>query len=284
VGGGQGNAASAPYSTVGGGGRSEVSKPETANHATDRWTTVGGGARNLAGNGNGDATDAEYATVGGGYQNTANGRQATVAGGADNMATYRATIAGGLTNRALGSYSAIPGGYLNTTLGSHAFAAGKQAKANHDGAFVWADSTSADFASQKADEFAVRASGGVRFQTNGGFAVENSSGKDIFAVDSSGKMTAGDVTNQQLSLTITLYNKVQDGEGENKGNLPGQHNFCTVVNFYSFALGALDEDIGLIECRTWPVASGDGGEWTGPGTWEYLVHTDEYLFCTFACF
>jgi hypothetical protein len=283
VGGGMGNAASAAFATVGGGGRSDISKPETGNDATDRWTTVGGGARNLAGNGNSNTTDAEYATVGGGYWNTANGRQATVAGGADNMASYRATIAGGLTNRALGGYSAIPGGYLNTTLGSYAFAAGQRAKANHEGTFVWADSTTEDFASSKADEFAVRASGGVRFQTNGGLAVENSSGQDLFAVDSSGKLTAGTLTNNELSFTLTYFQIVAE-DTDIGGELPGEFNVCMLAGYYGLAKGALDEDIGMTLCHVWPGGHDWEGDWTGPGEWWYQIKTDEYQVCHFVCF
>ena len=46
-------------------------------------------------------------------------------------------------------------------------AAGRRAKigATHDGAFIWADSTAADFNSGAADRFHVRASGGVYFYT-----------------------------------------------------------------------------------------------------------------------
>ena len=41
-------------------------------------------------------------------------------------------------------------------------AAGRNAKANHQGAFVWADSQDADFASTAANQFSIRAAGGVR--------------------------------------------------------------------------------------------------------------------------
>ena len=49
---------------------------------------------------------------------------------------------------------------------SYALAAGRQAKANHTGAFVWADSTDANFSSTAGDQFLVRASGGVGINTN----------------------------------------------------------------------------------------------------------------------
>ena len=285
VGGGLGNAASADFATVAGGGRSDVSKPETGNAATDRWTTVGGGARNLAGNGNADKTDAEYATVGGGYLNTANGRQSTIAGGADNMASYRAAIGGGLTNRALGQYSTVPGGHLNSALGTYAFAAGQRAKANHDGAFVWADSASADFASSKANEFAVRASGGVRFRTGGDFRIENASGQSVFAVDNSGKLTAGTVTNSQLALTLTFFT-LKAEEDDYTGVFPGEFGLCMLNGTYGFANGYLDEDIGYVGCETAPWEGGTwtGEQWTGPGKWRYRVRSDEVQFCYFVCF
>jgi hypothetical protein len=94
-----------------------------------------------------------YATVGGGYNNSASGDGATVLGGGTNIAT--------------GPFATVPGGAYNEA-GSHfTFAAGHRAKANHGGAFVWADWTNADFESAASNEFAVRAAGGVRLVTGG---------------------------------------------------------------------------------------------------------------------
>ena len=53
---------------------------------------------------------------------------------------------------------------MNSAEGLYSLAAGRQAKAMHDGSFVWADSTAADFSSVQDNEFAIRASGGVRIQ------------------------------------------------------------------------------------------------------------------------
>jgi hypothetical protein len=44
----------------------------------------------------------------------------------------------------------------------YSFAAGYTAQANHDGSFVWADSTEEYFESTIENEFAIRASNGVR--------------------------------------------------------------------------------------------------------------------------
>jgi hypothetical protein len=51
-----------------------------------------------------------------------------------------------------------------------------QAEADHDGAFVWADSRPFSFASTAANEFSVRSTGGARF---------------VSAIDGSGNPTAG---------------------------------------------------------------------------------------------
>lgn len=84
-------------------------------------------------------------------------------------------IGGGEGNRAVGRYSVIPGGIDNSAVESYTFAAGRRAKADHEGAFVWADSTDDDFASTRADEFAIRASGGIRLHSNRGISLNAAS-------------------------------------------------------------------------------------------------------------
>ena len=61
------------------------------------------------------------------------------------------TVAGGSTNTASGFASMIPGGQQNTAAGPASFAAGTRAKANHDGAFCWAELGTRDTA--KAGSF-----------------------------------------------------------------------------------------------------------------------------------
>lgn len=92
-----------------------------------------------------------FGAVGGGEGNTAG----------DNTSKDYATVAGGEDNRAAGGWSTIPGGSDNRASGFYSFAAGRRAKAVDDGAFVWADSTDADFSSTADDQFLVRAAGGV---------------------------------------------------------------------------------------------------------------------------
>jgi hypothetical protein len=89
-----------------------------------------------------------------------------VAGGAGNSASNTsATVAGGASNTADGFASTVSGGANNTASGSYSHAAGFRAKATNMGSFVWADATNADFSSTADNQFAVRANGGVRFNT-----------------------------------------------------------------------------------------------------------------------
>jgi len=175
--------------TIGGGGSSVQ-----PNRVTDDYGTVGGGGGNVAGDDAGTTNDMTFATVGGGwenrasddgatvgggYQNTASGLAATVGGGFVNTASGGsatigggennaaigpgATVGGGCSNEASGSPATVPGGAYNEAAGDYSFAAGRRAKANHDGAFVWADSVDADFSSTADNQFAVQATGGFAF-------------------------------------------------------------------------------------------------------------------------
>jgi hypothetical protein len=155
VGGGNTNTASNFYATVGGGQN---------NTASDYRATVGGGFHNTASNSN--------ATVGGGISNTASGSVATVGGGSGNTASLgAATVSGGQNNTASGYFATVGGGDSNTAAGDYSFVIGRQAKntdASHDGVFLFADSTTADFSSTAANQFRARVTGGAEFITNSG--------------------------------------------------------------------------------------------------------------------
>ena len=152
VGGGRYNTVSSSYATVGGG---------ALNAASGFEATIGGGQNNII-------PDAGLlAFIGGGYSNTASGTLATVSGGSINAASkWGATVGGGNSNTASGNYATIPGGASNSATMSYTLAAGHRAQANHDGAFVWADSTNMDFVSTANDQFLIRANGGIGINTN----------------------------------------------------------------------------------------------------------------------
>jgi hypothetical protein len=78
-----------------------------------------------------------------------------------NFSGNNASVGGGDHNSAAGDYASIPGGRSNTASGLYSFASGRRAKAVHDGAFVWGASTDADVASTGANQFIVRAPGGI---------------------------------------------------------------------------------------------------------------------------
>ncbi len=62
----------------------------------------------------------------------------------------------------------MPGGYANTATGVASFAAGTNSDARSNGAFVWSDNAAkaTQLKSFAANQFLVRASGGVKFYTN----------------------------------------------------------------------------------------------------------------------
>ena len=134
ISGGEENAASGVHATIGGG---------SENEASELWTTVGGGNFNRA--------SGRFGTIGGGVSNSVEG--------------FHDTVGGGIGNIASGTAATVPGGLGNRASGSASFAAGRNADAQHDGSFVWADASAAageTLASSAAHQFNVRASGGTR--------------------------------------------------------------------------------------------------------------------------
>jgi hypothetical protein len=140
IAGGSTNANGDQYGSIGGGDRNRLDD-------SARWSKVGGGERN-------SVQGAEHATIGGGDVNTimSNAHSSAIGGGVGN------TILPG------GIFGTIPGGGYNTAT-TNAFAAGFNAQATNQGAFVWADSTGPAFWSVAIDESVVRCTGGARLVT-----------------------------------------------------------------------------------------------------------------------
>ncbi len=183
VGGGSSNTSSGLNATVAGGAR---------NVASGTYSAVAGGSGNTSAGfdatvagGSGNQASGRDATIGGGLANQATGQYSVIAGGRGNMAgtaqvdeTQYAAVGGGSSNTASGSFSTVPGGASNSATGAYSLAAGRRARvqAQHNGTILFADSSDADFVSATANEFAVRATGGVRLVT---------------AIDSAGAPLAG---------------------------------------------------------------------------------------------
>lgn len=166
VGGGINNKAEDTRATIGGGANNDATGDRSTisggeNNEADRYATVGGGQVNHA--------TGFSATIGGGTSNNATGGYATVAGGQGNEATADlAVVGGGRDNRATALLAMVPGGFQCHATGFAAFAAGYNARAIHDGSFVWTDSAGipVPFTSTAQDQFLVRAAGGVGINTN----------------------------------------------------------------------------------------------------------------------
>ncbi len=151
IGGGYSNLADDEYAVIGGGYNITV---------TGGYAAVVGGGFNTAGG--------DYAIVGGGMSNTGSGHAAFIGGGEGNTASfYYATVGGGHNNTASSWGATVPGGESNQAAGDYAFAAGRQAKANSAGCFVWGDSTAADVSCATANRTIFRSSGGFYIYTNG---------------------------------------------------------------------------------------------------------------------
>ncbi len=125
----------------------------------------------VIGGGSGHSVGSASTVISGGMENTIDGYSAksSIVGGAYNnilghplFPSSASTIGGGASNFVgVAKYATIPGGLRNSAQGDFAFAAGHRARADHAGAFVWADALDEDFRSTAFNQFLVRAAGGV---------------------------------------------------------------------------------------------------------------------------
>ncbi len=233
-----------------------------ANNATAGvlGATIAGGGATIDGASYANAVTADYGTVVGGVGNVAGGEYATVGGGSENKASGPyATVGGGSYNSATSYYSTVAGGYGNKATGNYSFAGGRQAHADHDGAFVWADSTNADISSTGPNQFIVRASGGIwlgttsppsipegRFLntstgahlTTGGQWVNNS---DRTAKENLAPVDWQEVLQRLAAMPISTWSyKAEDASVRHMGPM--------AQDFYAaFGLGDSDTSIGTID-------------------------------------
>ncbi|MGH7950451.1 MAG: tail fiber domain-containing protein [Limisphaerales bacterium] len=217
IGGGDDNTASGPSSMVGGG---------AYNNANNDSATVSGGNNNNAGGiaatvsgGSQNSASADISTVVGGYANSASGSGAFVGGGGaitqqggiieqsgQNIASGEVSVVvGGLGNQATNDYATVPGGENNIAGGQYSFAAGQQAQALNDGAFVWADSQNATFSSTANDQFLIRAQGGVGINTASPHSALTVSGVTTFTnAGTSLTITPGQLNGTAMNNAVTL--------------------------------------------------------------------------------
>lgn len=145
------NGVAADYSSVGG-GSGNIIQP-----GSDHSVICGGGENTIL-------AGSYQSVIVGGSNNKMGGQWSFIGGGQSNTATnFYSTITGGLGNYASGSLSTVCGGYFNYAGGANSFAAGSGAQAVNDGSFVWSDNSGPGFSSTAANQFAVRAAGGILF-------------------------------------------------------------------------------------------------------------------------
>ncbi len=216
------------------------------------YATIAGGYRNAIG------TDASSSAIGGGYDNNiaANSWAATIAGGYWNAIgtnSYCSAIGGGYSNNiaAYAAYATIPGGHLNFAT-NYAFAAGRRAKANHTGAFVWGDSTDADIASTNANSVTMRASGGYRLfsNTNATTGVSLAAGgsswssiSDRNAKENFAPVNVREVLEKVAALPVTTWNyKSQDASIRHIGPMAQDFRAAFGVGESDTGITSIDAD------------------------------------------
>ncbi len=249
VGGGSSNTASNNYATVGGGSYNTASSNYTTvsggigNRAMNSYATVSGGWNNTASN--------DYTVVGGGQTNTASGPNATVGGGSDNSASnWYGTVGGGSGNTASGYAATVPGGHTNAAAGSYSFAAGRRARANSQGCFVWGDATNADVTCATNNRAIFRSSGGFYIYTDSslstGAYLAAGSGTWSNLSDRNAKedfrlVDPQDVLEKVAQLPITTWSYKAEGGAV-------RHMGPTAQDFYAaFGLGDSDISIGTVD-------------------------------------
>jgi hypothetical protein len=163
VAGGSGNkiGSGAPTAAIGGGSVNTIAR-------NGQSATIAGGGNNFIG------SNSAFAAIGGGQANSVAGEStsAGIGGGWNNAigtnSDYSA-IGGGLENAISNQapYAAIPGGRQNSVANgaTNAFAAGRQARAQHQGAFVWGDNRASDIVSTNDNSVTFRSYGGFRIYT-----------------------------------------------------------------------------------------------------------------------
>ncbi len=279
VGGGAGNIASFSHATVGGGAGNTANSLDATvaggsdNIADGAYSTVGGGAGNTArgmnaavGGGAGNVAQGDQSTASGGLGNRATDRFSTVGGGEDNLAgkpsgdskdSSYATVAGGTHNTANGVAATIPGGSFNTASGDYSFAAGRRARidSRDAGTFLFADSNDVEFNSAAPNEFAVRATGGVRFVTaidgagtpSAGVRLAQGSGSweslgDRNAKDNIAPVDPREILSGLMSIPVTAWNyRAQDPSIRHIGPM--------AQDFHLFGFGEDDKHISTVDAE-----------------------------------
>jgi hypothetical protein len=237
------NRAAGNYATVAGG---------FANYSNAFSASIFGGQTNTVGTIPPSTEVADNGTIVGGQFNIVSQQDATIVGGRGNRSSgFFSVVVGGSGNTASGINAVAIGGSKNNAAGDASFAGGTRAftKASavattgHQGAFVWADTTNADFFSTANNEFAVRASGGYRLISGAGGCTLPAGGatswsctSDRNAKEAFTSINPKDILSKVVALPLTTW--------QYKG-VSRRHLYPMAQDFWAaFGLGLDDKSIG----------------------------------------
>jgi hypothetical protein len=161
-----------------------------------------------------------------------------------------------------GAGGTVPGGNGNGANGVNSFAAGTQAKANHDGSFVLADLQYVDFASTAPNQLSARFTGGVRFVTGGaGLSVDGLpvlTGNNSVTVSAGTGLSGGGAVALGGSVTLNNSGVLSVGAGGPLASSGGQNPQITLTGIVSIANGGLGFAPGVLSSGQYIRSSGSG--------------------------
>ena len=267
IGGGMTNVidSSATYGVIGGGANNQISGTNQNTISGGRSNYIEGDANTISGGSNNSSYAPDNGFIGGGWQNTTSGSFSAITGGVTNTieitGTY-ASIGGGQGNTVSGLGATIPGGVNNAATGDYSFAAGKNAKANHDGSFVWSDSRfDEDFESLRDYQFRVQAAGGAQFQDGDGNWIDFLWG-DMIRTSSGASLSPGGTWTNASDVNLKQNFEPVDSQAilDQLAKMPNQswnykaesaevrHVGPTAQDFYAaFGLGGSNTSISTVD-------------------------------------
>jgi hypothetical protein len=237
-------------------------------------------ARNAIAGGGNNYIGGEYNFIGGGYQNQIDySYESVIAGGTENYvgSAAHATICGGLDHTAYGdhssilggesnytdsSYATVAGGYNNSAVGTASFAAGYQARAYHNGTFVWQEYDEGNyFSSHEENQFLVKATGGFGINIDDPATSFHVLGKEESSFMPSSALQSETVVFEDQDAILGLYSKPQGSVG-------------SAVTFGEMSGGSLDNKWTIIR----ETASGGSGLRIAFGTNSNPFNNSTYMY------
>ncbi len=231
--------------TISGGGESDA-----PNIVTDQYGTIGGGVGNQAGDGDTDPANKLYTTVSGGANNVASGDNATISGGFGNTAGgFLSFIGGGYINQATGEGSSVCGGSQNNATANIATISGGMA----NNATAYLTTISGGLTNSASGQAAFIGGGAYNTASSGytvigGGSTNTASGENAFVGGGSSNLASGNhsmIGGGSTNEAGGAYSMVPGGQLNN------------AMGTYSFAAGSRADALSD-GCFVWADASSTG--------------------------